>query len=54
MAVLLCPFLMIARGASGGMFEERCIEERCALWDEGIFDECEPGCGLSSRENRRV
>lgn len=31
-----------------------CVEEDCALWDEGVFDECYAGCGLAPRESRRV
>lgn len=50
----LCPLLCIARGASGGVLDDRCMRGKCALWDEGAYDCYSPGCGLVSRENRRI
>ena len=31
-----------------------CDGELCQLWDKGIYDVYEPGCGLVPRGNRRV
>jgi hypothetical protein len=30
-----------------------CDMSDCQLWDEGLYDKFEPGCGLVPRENRK-
>jgi hypothetical protein len=48
MAALICPVM------SRSEPRDVCIEKKCALWDEGAYDGYYAGCGLVSRENRRV
>ncbi len=45
----MCP----VRSVHGGC-RFNCMEEECQLWDGGVYDKYDPGCGLVSRENRRV
>jgi len=44
----ICPIM------SANYHDHECLQERCALWDDGVYDEYEPGCGLVPRENRRA
>lgn len=31
----------------------KCREKDCQCWDEGVYDQYYPGCGMMPRENRR-
>jgi len=53
--MMLCPFMMIAHAAAAdGRYSTECIGSVCRLWDPGIYEKYEAGCGLVPRENRRV
>jgi hypothetical protein len=46
---LTCPIKSISQKE-----DQYCSENHCQLWDDGIYDKYQPGCGLVSRENRRI
>lgn len=48
----ICPFLSMATDPLEDW--SMCREDACALWDKGVFDKYEEGCGLVPRENRRL
>jgi len=49
-----CPFKAGISIEMQQMGYATCDKENCQLWDQGVYDKYNPGCGMIPRENRRV